>query len=266
MFYNLRSIKLLCCWLTAVLLLCITGCSKDHYKKQADKQVYRMIDQKWDDDFGEKTNYVIGDVDPKAKQPPAKEPSPTVGTLNLAQSVEAATKNNRDYQTRKEQLYLTGLDLTLARHQFARQWFGTIDSEYERNSEDEQLGSGSELGFTQRLADGAVITAGIALDWATFLTGDAQTSLDSILSAAVRQPLLRGAGRKVVQEQLTQAQRNLLYEIRSFNRFRKSFVVDIVSDYYRVLRSRDSVTNAKNNHERLIKLTAQLEMEAQAGR
>jgi hypothetical protein len=56
------------------------------------------------------------------------------------------------------------------------------------------------------------------------------------LSASVTQPLLRGSGRQIVQENLTQAERNALYQIRSFNRYRQTFVVSIVNDYYRVLQ------------------------------
>ena len=41
------------------------------------------------------------------------------------------------------------------------------------------------------------------------------------------QPLLRGGGRAVTLEPLTQVERNLLYEIRNFARFRKTFYVAI---------------------------------------
>src|SRR5262249_54078197 len=43
------------------------------------------------------------------------------------------------------------------------------------------------------------------------------------------QPLLRGAGQAVTLEGLTQAERNLLYAIRSFARFRKELYVAIAS-------------------------------------
>jgi len=46
--------------------------------------------------------------------------------------------------------------------------------------------------------------------------------MTSILSATVTQPLLRGSDRKVVLENLTQAERDTLYQVRFFNRFRVS--------------------------------------------
>ena len=81
-----------------------------------------------------------------------------------------ATAHNRNYQTQKESLYLKALDLTLARHQFARQWFGTIDAGYVRDDKDEQLKSnigdeGTKVGFNQLLADGAAIGINLAIDW-----------------------------------------------------------------------------------------------------
>jgi outer membrane protein TolC len=90
--------------------------------------------------------------------------------------------------------------------------------------------------------------------------------LGSVLSASFTQPLLRGRGRKIAQENLTQAERDALYQIRSFSRFRKTFVVSIVNDYYSVLQLGDVVTNAQNDYERRVLSKERLEMEAEAGR
>jgi len=182
-----------------------------------------------------------------------------------------ATASNRDYQSQKESLYLTALDLTLARHQFARRWFSTVDAAYNKGPDitgenSEAVNADAEIGFNQLLADGGQISTSIALDWARFLTGDPRTSLGSVLSATITQPLLRGAGKEVAQENLTQAERAVLYQIRSFNRYRQTFVVSIISDYYRVLQQRDAVTNAENNYERVVESKDRMEMEAQAGR
>jgi outer membrane protein TolC len=163
-------------------------------------------------------------------------------------------------------LYLAALGLTLERHQFTRRWFGTIDAAYVRGSEDEGLTAGAETGFEQLLADGAAVSASIAIDWARFLTGDPRTSLGSVLSGTITQPLLRGRGRKIAQENLTQAERDVLYQIRDFNRFRKEFVVSVAADYLSVLQKRNEVTNAQNNYERVAETKRRLEDEAGVGR
>ncbi len=246
----------------------VAGCSPERYKAEADKEVYQIIDDKWQDGFGNKSNYIISDsnIPTSPNDVRVEKAIPESGVITLAQAVALATVHNRNYQRQKEQFYLTALDLTLARHQFARRWFGTVDASYLRDSGDEQVGSGAEAGFNQLLADGAQISTSIAIDWARFLTGDPRTSLGSVLSASVTQPLLRGSGRKIAQENLTQAERNALYQIRAFNRYRQTFVVSIVDGYYRVLQGRDIVTNAQNNFNSRVESRKRLEMEAEAGR
>lgn len=268
MFRRFRGETLLC-WVlgTATILGICGGCSPDQYKAKADKEVYEIIDDKWQDDFGNKSNYVIGDSNvPGSRNDLAVEKTvPESGVLNLAQAVAIATEHNRSYQRQKEQLYLIALDLTLARHRFARNWFGTVDARYANNSADESVSSDSRLGFNQLLAGGAQIGASVAIDWARFLTGDPRTSLGSVLTATISQPLLRGRGRDVVQENLTQAERNALYQLRSFARFRKTFVVSTVSAYYRVLQQKTSVVNAENSYYRLMESQKRLELEREAG-
>ncbi len=249
----------------SVLLFASWGCNPARYKARADEETYQIIDGKWDDDFGEKVNYTIQDV-PASPNDIQVAGGVYSGVLSLADAVAVATANNREYRRQKELLYLTALDLTLARHRFARRWFATVDAGYERNDQTEQVASGGQAGFNQTLAGGAQVATSIALDWARFLTGDPRASLGSVLGATVTQPLLRGAGREVAQENLTQAERNVLYEIRSFNRYRQLFVVSIVNDYYRVLQQRDAVTNAQNSYESKVELRKRLEMEAGEGR
>jgi outer membrane protein TolC len=247
-------------------MLIAAGCSPEHYKAEADKEVYEIINGKWKDDFGQKANYTISDVAPSPNDVQVDKVLPASRVISLAKAVATATAHNREYQQQKEQLYLTALDLTLARHRFARQWFGTIDASFLRDSQDRSVSYNASTGFNQLLADGAAVSASLALDWAQFLTGDPRTTMRSFLSAQVTQPLLRGSGRKIVQENLTQAERNALYQIRSFNRYRQSFVVSTIDAYYRVLQRKDEVTNAENDYKSRVDSRERVEMEAQAGR
>jgi len=271
MFCKFRPVTLLC-WAiyTAVALGIAGGCSREHYKADADEEVYKIIDSKWQDSFGSKANYIINDsnIPPSPNDIQIEEAVPPSGVLSLAQAVAIATANNRTYQSQKEALYVTALNLTGVRHQYARQWFGTIDAEYSKDSSGEEtsIKSRLEVSQTQLLANGIQVGARLAIDWARFLTGDPYTTLRSVLSGDVAVPLLgRGAGKDAL-EQLTLAERDVLYQIRSFNRYRKMFVVSIVNDYYRVLQSRDQVTNAENDYKRRLESKERLEMEAEAGR
>jgi outer membrane protein TolC len=264
---KIRLVAFLCRVFGIVAIFGLAGCSPQHYKAKADKEVYEIIDSKWSDDLGNRSNYIINDsnIPPGPDDIQVELAVPDSGVITLAQAIAIATKYNREYQSRKEDLYLKALDLTLTRHQFARQWFGTVDARYNSNSEDENVDAGGGLGFQQLLADGARISIDIAMDWTRFLTGDPRTSLASILSAEASQPLLRGSGREIVQENLTQAERDVLYQIRSFNRYRKDFVVSIADNYYRVLEQKANVTNAENSYKRLLESRKRLEIEVEAG-
>ncbi len=253
--------------LIAVLMLLLSGCrTQQEYKQQADEEAYTILDQKWQPEHGVRVNYRISDVTPDPNSiilDPNWIPS---SQMTLKEAVAVATVRNRDYQTRKESLYSTALDLTLQRHNFVAQWFGTIDGGYSRDEFDETVGAGGNLGFSQLLADGTQISAGIATDWLRYLTGDPDTSLASVLSANISKPLLRGSTKEVVQENLTQTERNVLYAIRSFARYRKEFVVSIVNDYLRTLQSLDQVENAQSNYISLQAADEEAALKAQAGK
>jgi outer membrane protein TolC len=273
MSFNLRLTIVFCLVVcSAVIFGLCGGCSREHYKSEADKEVYNIIDSKWQDDFGNKANYTISDAPPEANDLQIEKAIPTE-PVSLAQAVAIATAYNREYQNQKESLYLTALDLTLRRHQYAPQWFGTIDSRYAKSTDDtgnnsEDTSIESSVGFDQThlLAGGTLISTSLAINWVRFLTGDPRTSLGSVLSATAALPLLGAGAGKVELEQLTQAEREVLYRIRSFNRYRKTFVVSIINDYYRVLQQRDRVTNEKNNYNRVVESRERIEMEAEAGR
>jgi outer membrane protein TolC len=57
-----------------------------------------------------------------------------------------------------------------------------------------------------------------------------------------------------VLEPLTQAERNTLYEIRAFNRFRKTFAVDVATQYFRALELHDITRNAQAYYDALAEL------------
>ncbi|MBM4104216.1 MAG: TolC family protein [Planctomycetes bacterium] len=251
--------------------ICFFGCTAEKYKQDADKEVQQILDSKWKPEHGTKANARIGDVKPDPNDlyyDPNYIPS---NRLSLAEAVAIATARNRDYQKQKENLYLSALDLTLLRHNFAQKWFGAIDAGYDRTEADESISAsggnnGKAVGFSQLLADGTQVSTSIAADWLRYLTGDPRESLGSVLSASINKPLLRGADKEVVMENLTQGERTVLYQIRTFSRYRKTFVVSIISDYYRVLQDLDSVKNAESNYKSLMLAYDQAKDNALAGR
>ena len=54
---------------------------------------------------------------------------------------------------------------------------------------------------------------------------------------------LRGSGAHIVTEPLTQAERDVLYTIWEFERFKRTFAVNVASEYYAVLQALDQIDN-----------------------
>lgn len=251
--------------LTWGLCFLLAGCQSHDYKAEADRDVYRIIDEKWEADHGTQANFRISDTEPGPQDLRPTPVPPSLGTLTLPQAVALATAQNREYQSQKEALFLQALDLRLTRHQFDNLFFGGGNAGVAGNSDHEVLGAEANAGFNRLLSNGTRISAQIGLAWADILTGNLKGGVASILGVTVVKPLLRGSRREIVLEGLTQAERDTLYQIRSFNRFRKTFVVAVITEYYLVLQLQDSVQNAQQNYQSLVVLYEQSQRLVEAG-
>jgi len=261
------SKKLVCLILLVLSSLCgWLGCAQHNYKKEADDQVYSIIDRKWDEKFGTKNNYKISDTVPSPNDIQIKEKVTDFGILTLPQAVALATAYNREYQTQKEALYIMALDLRLTRHIFETQYFGGLSGGYDVDWNDEVRGLEWSLGFNRLLKTGTFISTKISSAWLDVLSGNMKSGVASVLTATVTQPLLRGSDRMVVTENLTQAERDTLYQIRLFNRFRKTFVVSIITQYYQVLKLYKLARIAEDNYNTITWLSEQVEKLTNAGR
>ena len=150
--------------------------------------------------------------------------------LDQNKAVEIALLNSREYQTAEEDLYLAALRLTLSRFQFDLQWFLSNDTTYTHfgsggaaNGETNTLSSLTNFGFSRNLAAGGQLLVDFANSLVYQYTGSGSRQFSSNLLISLTQPILRGAGRDIALESLTQAERDVLYEVRDFARFRKSF-------------------------------------------
>ena len=244
----------------------VMGCASKDYKADADKRVYNIIDKKWREEFGSKANYRISDVAPSPNDIQIDKELAVGEVLDISRAVALATAYNRDYQLQKEQLYTTALDLRLTRHIFETQYFGGLSGGYDSDWNDEVAGLEANLGFNRLLATGTYISTKISTAWLDVLSGNMEGGMAAVLTATITQPLLRGFDRKVVTENLTQAERDTLYQIRSFNRYRKSFVVSIITQYYQVLELHRLTKIAKENYDTLTLLYERVEKLTKAGR
>lgn len=159
---------------------------------------------------------------------------PTIENLTMQQAVEIASINSRDYQTQLENLFLSALQLSLDQFQFNVRYlaFGSRpsgDLTYATTSGGpSSLLFSSQGGISQVLPTGGQWVVGLANNTLWMFSGGTQTTSQSLLSYSLVQPLLQGAGRKVILENLTFSERNLLYNTRLLARYRKIFFCDAV--------------------------------------
>ena len=193
------------------------------------------------------------------------EPSNGVTYLSLEDALRIGARNNRRYQTLKETVYQRALTLDTERHAFDTTFssflVGALTGKPELTKDYAQAGGGAKRKFEQgtTLAGNMAIdvTKMIRDDWHSFAwTGD--------LTATI--PLLRGSGRDIVREPLTQAERNLDYAILTFERYRQTYALSIAKSYYGVLSYAQSRRNSEGNANRLEQNWKRAEMMFKAGR
>lgn len=195
---------------------------------------------------------------PRPLEPPTTQSIQTAGTrptnrirMSLNDALAYAFEHARQYQSAKEDLYLAALALTLERHMWGPRFIGNIQTQYANYGQirdfDQAMKAVAQVAVEQRLPYGGEVTAKVINTLMRDL-GRRITTAESgqaILEANI--PLLRGAGR-VARESRYQAERSLVYATRSFERFRRSFVVQVARDFVELLQRKQQITNAKSSY------------------
>lgn len=151
--------------------------------------------------------------------------------INLEQALELSLFNSREYQDRREDLYVSALPVTLERFAFVTQFFAGIEAVRSWAASESPGGPGSAWTITstgrasQLFPSGASLITQLANNLVIDLTHGTPTVGISNLTLSLTQPLLRGGGWAVTLEPLTQAERDLVYGVRSFARFRGNYFV-----------------------------------------
>ena len=168
---------------------------------------------------------------------------PNATKLTLAQALEVSVANSRQFQDQKERLFLSGLSLTLQRHLWTPQLGLTGSAGVGKDGAERSINADSKFSVGQLLASGADVALNLGTNVLEFFTGDKRRAAASVLSLSFTQPLLRGGGRLVAMENLTQAERTVVYDVRSYMRFKRQFSVDVAQSYYQTLQARDTLVN-----------------------
>lgn len=182
-----------------------------------------------------------------------------VVALSQPVAMELALLHSRDYQDQVEQLYFAALAFTLEKFEFSTRWFARQSTLFSTTgtsggaNDSRLLSLNQNLGFNQNFPAGGQLLVDFANSFVWQFAGDNVSSASSGLLISFLQPLLRGAAREVRLEQLTQADRNLIYAIRDFVRFRRAFYVDVSggNGYLGLLALSQGIRNAQENLEAL---------------
>lgn len=190
--------------------------------------------------------------------------------IRLDDAVKIAARNSRDYQVQKESLFKTALALDLEDYKFRTTFSGMLASSVNSSSSDGDRSTGSDnqlkLGMSKAFQNGTEVASSIAVDLAGMLTGDKDSAWGLIADASISIPLLRGSGKLVTMESLTQAQRNLVYEVRSFEQYKRDFMVNVANSYLGVLLLKRTMLNEEENYKRVIISTRRSRRLADASR
>ncbi len=161
---------------------------------------------------------------------------PVISDLTLVDAVELSLVHSRDYQTQLENLYLAALNLTYERYRFDLRPTGILGEPstelFHEHQPDDSTGLAlgpTTLGMSRLLPTGAQFAAELANNTLWLFSGPSGSGTATTVAYSLVQPLLGGAGREVVLEDLTQAERNVVYAVRDFARFRKQFFVNTIT-------------------------------------
>ena len=251
------------------------GCSRQHYRAKADREVYSILkqgnnDSRWNiNDYG-----IVPDADSRMFDPshPDCEPMPTDDPtahqkmhnvagmkgsshwhdngdtsttenphwryalllndkgevpLDKEKAVELSLRHSPEYQSALENLYFSAMAVSRQRYGYDIQFFGGDSMSYSTSSG--TTIDSPYLGARKYLATGGnwVVNVANSITW-SFNNGSWDVG-GSLFSAGITQPLLRGAGRKYALEDLTQAERKFLYDLRQMVLFQQGYYTRIVT-------------------------------------
>jgi len=190
--------------------------------------------------------------------------------ITLVQALQIAAQNSSEYQTQKESVFQKALDLNLQRHEYGFTVTGTgkysISAQKTTDgTEKSDSTKGTALSISKNFKNGAQLVTSAGIDIVNLLTEGISTK-SFTYDGSISIPLLRGAGAYVASESLTQAERDLIYSLYTFERYKATFAVSIVQAYMNVLSQEDQVTNASENYKNNIRSAERTSRLGDAGR
>jgi outer membrane protein TolC len=207
-----------------------------------------------EDSLGEEPADVASEVaTTMATSAPASQPTQfRARVFTLTDALAYAQRHRREYQTAKEDLYLSALALTLEHHLWTPQFAASLRGVYGNYGEirdfDQATRFVADLSVAQRLPYGGEFTAAMISTLIRDVGRSITASESSQIQLGLEIPFLRDAG-QVAQENLIQLERALTYAVRRFERFRRQQLVTVAEQYFSLLASKQAVIDAAASFE-----------------
>ncbi|TAJ17277.1 MAG: hypothetical protein EPO68_09740, partial [Planctomycetota bacterium] len=265
---NPARLRPLACALAPFLGLALAGCqSTATHLAKADDAAYSILVSKRAELARDADRFSIEPAADSLRERLESGELAAAEQLSLLDCLRIADETNRQWQDRRESLFLDALDLALERWRFGWIPDGSVAAEVDGSGHEAQSALGSlGLGFSKILGSGATLLGNLGFTLTRNLASGDVWHATSELGFQLTQPLLRGFGSQVTLEPLTQAERDVVYSARSYERFRRTLAVQVAERYYRILQQVDELDNERTNYENLMRLRERNEGLASAGR
>ncbi len=236
----------------AALAAVASGCAAyyTHYEGSAEREIHEILDSK----KAEAVDRWQSNTQMPAPEKPAKLPSAEgLKVLSLADALRIATQRNRDFKSQVETTHLAALSLALQRHNFGPVISNTISYVYANSPSDTADGTGSaKFGVSDVIGSGGTVSASTTGGIDDDYEGGGPSTYSHDVTVAFEQPLLKGFGHEVAFENLTQAERNVVYALREFELFRQDFAIQVLRKYYAIVRQKQVVENSRRTFEQFV--------------
>ncbi len=190
--------------------------------------------------------------------------------LDLKRALLVAAANNREYQSQKEMIFKVALELDLEHDRFGGLWSAMAQSQavadLHPGSRSKGNSNSASLTYSQQTRRGPSFSGGIGLDLVKLLNYGKTSSLGITGDLSISIPLLRGSSSFVLSEPLRQAERNLVYAIYQFERYKQVFAVGIATSYLETLAELNRIETSVENYRSLMVSTRRARRLADAGR
>jgi outer membrane protein TolC len=191
--------------------------------------------------------------------------------LDLREALKQAQRTSREYLTAEEDYILSAINLLVIQNRWSPRIFNDLSAglagQGASGNFDHTLSIINTLRLSQRLPFGGSAEARLVSDLTrelrTQASGSYSTSSALVLSARV--PLLRGAG-SVAREDIIQAQRDVIYRARGFERERRRLLVSLSTDYFQLVQSLAEIQTQRRRIEGLEQFRESTQARFQAGR